>query len=80
VVIGALLDVAGALALDGVPVVGVVFAGLWSASPVAFFCVKGVHNSVLCVRGFKGADACVLLLVPVIARLAGSDGLKLAAI
>ena len=80
VVLGACLDVAGALAFYGVPVVGVVFASLWSANPVALFSVPGVHNSVFGVRGFEGADAFVLSLVPVLVHGADSDGLELAAI
>lgn len=80
VVLGACLDVAGALASFCVPVVGVVDASLWSANPVALFSVPGVHSSVSGVRGFEGADAVVLSLVPVIVLGADSDGLELAVI
>ena len=80
VVLGACLDVAGALAFNGVPVVGVVNAGMWSANPVALFSVPGVHNSVFGIGGFEGADTFVQSLVPVLVHGADSDGLELAAI
>jgi len=80
VVLGACLDVAGALAFNGVPVVGVVFAGLWSANPVALFSVPGVHNSVFGVGGFEGANTFVQILVIVLVHGADSDGFEFAAI
>ena len=66
VVLWAGLFVAGALALIGVPVVGVINAGLGSADPVAIFFVPSVHNTVFRVRSFESADAFFQYLVVVV--------------
>ena len=65
-VILAALSVAGALAPIGVPVVGVINAGLGSADPVAIFFVPSVHNTVFRVRSFESADAFFQYLVVVV--------------
>ena len=73
VVLGACLDVAGALAFNGVPVVGVINAGLGSADPVANFGVPSVHNTVFRVRSFESADAFFQYLVVVVIFWANFD-------
>ena len=62
------LGVAGALALLGIPVVGVIDASLRGADPVAALGVPGVHNTSLAVSvgSLEGADAGLSLLIPVV--------------
>ncbi len=68
VVDGARLDVAGALAINGVPVEGVIGAGLGSADPLAGVGVPGVNDAgrAISVGGLEGADAFTKLVVPVV--------------
>ena len=62
------LGVAGALALLGIPVVGVIDASLRGADPVAALGVPGVHNTsgAVSVGSLEGADAGLSFLIPVV--------------